>query len=62
MIITSLYNYFLEHSEEMPALYRQIEIEDGINVAVKDLISGMTDRYALNIYDELFVPKRWRQL
>ena len=62
LIITSLYNYFIEHPEEMPALYREIEKEEGINVAVKDLISGMTDRYALNKYDELFVPKRWRQL
>jgi dGTP triphosphohydrolase len=29
---------------------------------VKDLISGMTDRYALNMYDKLFVPQEWRQL
>ena len=62
MIINSLYDYYLSHPDEIPGIYKEIEHEDGINVAVKDLISGMTDRYALNKYDDLFVPKRWRQL
>lgn len=61
-IISSLYRYYLEHSDEMPGVYRQIEEEEGTEVAVKDLISGMTDRYALNLYDKLFVPQGWRQL
>ena len=62
LIITSLYNHFMENPDEIPGIYKTIMEEDGVNVAVKDLISGMTDRYALNLYDELFVPKRWRQL
>jgi len=62
LIITSLYNYFMDHPDEIPGIYKEIEKEDGIHTAVKDLISGMTDRYALNLYDELFVPQRWRQL
>ena len=62
LILTSLYKYYLEHPEEMPGIYKEIEKEEGIHMAVKDLISGMTDRYALNKYDDLFVPKSWRQL
>ena len=61
-IISSLYRYYLEHSDEIPGVYKQIEEEEGTEVAVKDLISGMTDRYALNLYDKLFVPQGWRQL
>jgi dGTPase len=61
-IISSLYNYFLEHSDEIPGVYKKIEEEEGTETAVKDLISGMTDRYALNLYDKLFVPQGWRQL
>ena len=61
-IISSLYRYYLEHPDEMPGVYKQIEKEDGTEVAVKDLVSGMTDRYALNLYDKLFVPQEWRQL
>ena len=61
-IISSLYTYYLEHSDEIPGVYRKIEEEEGTETAVKDLISGMTDRYALNLYDKLFVPQGWRQL
>ena len=60
LIIRSLYDYFLSHPDEMPGVYREIEKEDGTQEAVKDLISGMTDRYALRLYDKLFVPQSWR--
>lgn len=61
-IISSLYRYYIEHPDEIPGIYKQIEGEEGTEVAVKDLISGMTDRYALNLYEKLFVPREWRQL
>ena len=61
-IISSLYRYYLEHSDEIPGIYKKIEEEEGTEIAVKDLISGMTDRYALNLYEKLFVPQGWRQL
>lgn len=53
-VITSLYEYYMIHADEMPPIYQEIAREDGVAVAVKDLISGMTDRYALNTYDRLF--------
>ena len=61
-VISSLYSYYLDHPDEIPGIYKKIEAEDGTETAVKDLISGMTDRYALNLYDKLFVPQGWRQL
>lgn len=60
IIIESLYNYFVNNPDEIPGIYRLIMEEDGVYVAVKDLISGMTDRYALQQYDKLFVPHGWR--
>ena len=33
---------------------------DGKDEAVKDYIAGMTDRFALSTYTELFVPKAWK--
>lgn len=62
LIITSLYDHFMKNPDEIPGIYKEIMESEGANIAVKDLISGMTDRYALNLYDELFVPQRWRQL
>jgi dGTPase len=32
---------------------------DGLDVAVRDFIAGMTDRYAVALFQELFVPKSW---
>lgn len=61
-IIRALYQHYLDHNDEIPGVYRKIMEEEGAEVAVKDLISGMTDRYALNMYDKLFVPQGWRQL
>ena len=60
VVISSLYRYFLSHPEEMPEdIFVRADI-DGVHVAVKDYIAGMTDRFALNLYGELFVPKGWR--
>lgn len=53
-IITSLYRYYLEHPDEIQGVYRTVAERDGVNEAVKDWISGMTDRFALNLYRTLF--------
>jgi dGTPase len=37
---------------------RTIEAE-GLDAATRDFIAGMTDRYAVNLYEELFIPKPW---
>ena len=42
------------------AILKVIEKEDGTQEAVKDWICGMTDRYAIRLYDKLFVPHSWR--
>ena len=46
---------------EQPAEYldpRTIE-KEGLDVAAKDFLAGMTDRYAVNLFERLFVPKPW---
>lgn len=60
MVISSLYNYFLKNSSKLPQDMNRIIDRDGVETAVKDYIAGMTDRYALNLYTELFVPKGWK--
>lgn len=56
-IVESLYNYYLKHPEKLPAdLYAMIS-EFGEQEMVKDYIAGMTDRFAMNQYTEIFMPK-----
>ena len=33
--------------------------KDGLDVAAKDFLAGMTDRYAVALYEQLFIPKPW---
>ena len=61
VVITQLYDYFLKHEKKLPEQYQRIAEEDGAQEAVKDYISGMTDRYALSLYSDLFVPKFWNE-
>jgi dGTPase len=37
---------------------RTIETE-GLDVATRDFVAGMTDRFAINLYEQLFIPKPW---
>ena len=59
VVISSLYKYFIDRPDRLPEDMQRIAREDGVAVASKDYVAGMTDRFALNIYHELFVPKRW---
>jgi dGTPase len=37
---------------------RIIETE-GLDAAARDFLAGMTDRYAVNLFEQLFIPKPW---
>ena len=58
-MLGQLFRYFVTHPEAMPAFYRGNIERDGIERCVCDFISGMTDRYAIDTYKELFVPRAW---
>lgn len=62
MVITSLYSYFNKYPDKMPLLYREVAANEGTRVAVKDYVSGMTDRYAISLYSDLFIPRSWRDI
>lgn len=58
-VLRTLYDYYSEHPEELPAeFYEDYQHSEGIE-AVKDYVSGMTDRYAVQEYKRLFVPDFW---
>lgn len=55
-MLGDLYGYFTGRPEELPAVYRNLLETDGLDRAVCDYVSGMTDRYALNVFRNLYVP------
>ena len=58
-LLHRLYDYFVERPEQMPILYFNNIERDGVGRCVCDFISGMTDRYAVELYNKLFVPQVW---
>lgn len=58
-MLTQMYEYFLKHTEEMPALYRNVGEKDGVERSVCDYISSMTDRYAISVFEDIFIPKNF---
>ena len=60
-IVAYLYHHFAQHPDRLPAEYWAIADRDGTDVAVCDYIAGMTDRYAVMIYQELTIPKSWNK-
>ena len=60
VLLKILYQYYEQHIDEMPDEYVQLisngEAEPRV---VCDYISGMTDPYAVQKFEELFIPKSW---
>lgn len=59
-MIARIYEYFLKNTDRLPQEYLANAERDGTERVVCDYIAGMTDRYALAVFDELFVPKTWQ--
>lgn len=52
-VLRSLCGYFRDHPWELP----DARSTDDLDQRVIDYVSGMTDRFALRVYEERFVPK-----
>ena len=55
-----LYEHFCKNVSSMPPLYAGLAESWGKERAVCDYISGMTDRYAVDVFNDLFIPKDWK--
>jgi dGTPase len=59
-ILEILYGYYMDRPEEMPSEFKLMlnEGEDKITV-VCDYIAGMTDNFAVEKFQELYIPRSW---
>lgn len=58
-LVEELFYYYLENPQEIPEEYKKMSPGDDVQ-AVIDYVAGMTDRYALRLYEKIFLPKSWR--
>lgn len=55
-VIRTLYGYYMEHPGEMSSEYVAIGEREGTWRGVADFLASMTDRYAIRLFQKLFVP------
>ena len=55
-----LFEYYIKNPDRLPDLYQRRREIDSVERCACDFISGMTDRYAIEVYTDLCVPKVWR--
>ena len=58
-IIGGIYEYYVNHSDKLPDDYKKIAERDGLERSVCDYVAGMTDKYALETYSNIFIPMAW---
>ena len=60
-LIESLYMYFFNRPDKLPMEYRRLMLDTGDpqERIVCDYISSMSDRYAIGVYSDLFIPTSW---
>lgn len=61
MMISTLFEYYSKNVDKLPNEYKQFLEEDGVNQVVCDFLAGMTDRYAIALFEEIFVPRSWQK-
>jgi dGTPase len=56
-ILTGLW----EKVREQPAVFLDAQTieREGLDAAARDFLAGMTDRYAIRLFEQLYIPKPW---
>ena len=55
-MLTQMFTYFMQHTEKLPQPYAGLLEKYDQERVVCDYLSGMTDRYAITVFERLFIP------
>ena len=63
-LVEFLYDHFLHNHDKLPEEYMVLVNERGTSLerAVCDYVSSMSDRYAVAMFNELFLPSSWKEM
>ena len=59
-MLVRLFEYYVKNKDKLPAGYLVNCESEGVERCACDFISGMTDRYAIEAYSSLYIPRVWR--
>ncbi|WP_026663495.1 deoxyguanosinetriphosphate triphosphohydrolase [Butyrivibrio proteoclasticus] len=59
-MIKILYHYYIDHIDKIPEYLKRM-MEEGVpkERLVCDYVSSMTDRYAVAVFEEVYIPRSW---
>ena len=61
-IITELYHHYLTNVDKLPLEYQSYDlVKSSIEDRICDYIAGMTDRYVMSLFTNIFIPKGWEK-
>jgi dGTPase len=58
-IVLKLYDFFMNNPGRLPQEFLDREERWGLQSTVVDYIAGLTDLYAIGLFETLFIPARW---
>jgi dGTPase len=59
LMLSEMYNYFTKNPQLLPPSYVKLLDKYPVYRVVCDYLSSMTDRYAVYIFNSIFIPKGW---
>lgn len=58
-MLRRLFEHYVDHPDELPGEFQEIRVKEGTERAVCDYIAGMTDKYAVEKFGQVFIPMAW---
>ena len=56
-MLSCMYNYFSNNSDKLPDVYKSLLTSYDLPTVICDYLSGMTDRYAIKVFTQIFIPQ-----
>lgn len=62
MLMETLYQHFLKHLDDLPEEYLNLlSVGEPREKVVCDYVGAMTDRFAIAVYEDIYIPKSWQR-
>ena len=59
-LMETLYDHFIRHLDSLPEEYKKLLSEgEAKEQVICDYIGAMTDRFAIALYEDIYIPKSW---
>jgi len=59
MMLTQLYHHFEQNPASLPRFFIANVRNESLHQRITDYMAGMTDRYAIALFEQIYVPRLW---